>query len=167
MDWHFNEWVPEMTLAMCEQLVRADTIVLGRHTYTMMADYWPQAARSCRISRDDLAFADMMNRYRKIIFSRTLSCPNWKNSVVVKGGVEEEIGKLKSEPGKNLMVYGSGRLVQSLMDSGLVDEFHLWLHPSTIGSGERLFEGIRGRMKLLPSGVKVFDSGVILLTYSS
>ena len=169
LDWHFKSWTSEMGDALCRELAKADTILLGRVTYTAMANYWPSklADPSCR--GEDFAFANMMNTYKKIIFSTTLSATQWCNSTLAKGSLQHEIQLLKRRPGKHIMVYGSGKLVSSLAASGMVDEYQLWLHPVILGQGIPLFKA-----GILPSPpalnlklvqVQQFACGVMLLHY--
>jgi dihydrofolate reductase len=85
LDWHFKSWTPDMGDAMSIELAKAGTILLGRKTYQAMATYWPMklADPSCR--REDIAFANMMNTYPKMVFSKTMETAEWKNSTVVSG----------------------------------------------------------------------------------
>ena len=167
LDWHFMSWTEEMAESACEQLSLADTILLGRVTYDAMAAYWPEQAAHALYSREDVAFADMMNHYEKIVFSKTLNNPVWSNSRVVSNGVEEEILRLKKQPGRDMIIYGSGKLVDGLMKSGLVDEFRIWLHPILLGRGKRLFKTISSRRTLTLFDSKRFGSGVVVLYYRS
>src|SRR5215213_697022 len=115
LDWHFSAWNNEMAQAAAEQLNRADTIILGRITYRAMARYWPMQAKKMACAREDIAFADMMNTYTKIVFSKTLQQPEWHNTKLVKGSIPKEISSLKQQPGKDMIIYGSGKLVAALM----------------------------------------------------
>ena len=135
LDWHFKSWTIEMAECLCEELSKADTILLGRITYNAMATYWPAKATDCSFPREDIAFADMMNTYNKIIFSRTLKKVKWNNSRLAKKNIAKEIFQLKQQPGRNIIVYGSGQLVSSLMQLNLVDEYQLWIHPVLLREG--------------------------------
>ncbi len=171
LDWHFKTWTKEMGDALCSELAKADTILLGRVTYSAMAKYWPSkvADPSCR--GEDFAFANMMNSYTKIVFSKTIISPGWNNSKLANGNPKDEINLLKKKTGKDIIVYGSGRLVTSLIKSALVDEYQLWLHPVVLGNGKPLFnpdsyrEHSRLYMKMV--NIKTFSSGVVLLCYQT
>ena len=165
LDWHFRSWTPEMADLLYEQLSRADAILLGRVTYMAMAGYWPAKARDVLLPRDDVPFAHLMNSYRKLVFSKTLTRPEWNNSKFLRGSPAEEVSHLKKMAGKNMIVYGSGDVVTSLINSDLVDEFHLWVHPVIIGSGKRLFKELRDTLNLTLLETKSFPSGVIVLRY--
>lgn len=165
LDWHFKCWTKEMGDALCKQLSMADTILLGRVTYNAMAKYWPAKIIDPSIGGGDFAFANMMNSYKKIVFSKTITSPGWNNSKLVNGNLEGEITALKHKPGKDIIVYGSGKLVSALMHYSLIDEYQLWLHPVILGKGKLLFNNLHKRLDLKLLKSKTFSSGVILLHY--
>ena len=171
LDWHYKSWTKEMGEAMCCELANADTIILGRVTYSAMAKYWSQKTGDLSCRGEDFAFANMMNSYIKIVFSKTITALEWNNSKLVNGNLETEINRLKKSPGKNIMVYGSASLVTSLISSGLVDEYQLWLHPVILGMGKPLFNPFKYREKewlyLKLNHTETFPSGVVLLKYHS
>ena len=165
LDWHFNYWNEEMSECACEQLSCADTILLGRVTYGVMAKYWPSKARDLSFPREDIAFADMMNSYTKIVFSKTLTTPEWNNTKLLNGNIAAEIVHLKQQPGKNLIIYGSGKVVASLIQLGLIDEYHIWVHPVILGKGKPMFKDLPEKLNLTLLKTKTFDSGVVILYY--
>jgi dihydrofolate reductase len=165
LDWHFNTWSTEMAEALCDQLEKADTLLFGRVTYLAMATYWTSRAMDYSCPTEDRAYVDMMNRYKKIVFSNTLAATHWNNSVIATNPVIEEVPLIKQQEGGSIMVYGSGRLVSSLIKHNLADEFHLWLHPVTIGCGKPLFTNIQKHFRLVST--QTFRSGVVLLIYRS
>lgn len=167
LDWHFRYWNDDMANYAGEELSKADTILLGRVTYSAMARYWPGKARDFWCPRQDIAFADMMNNYRKIVFSRTLAATEWGNSVIVSEDLADAIERLKQQPGKDIMIYGSGKMVRSLLPLSVIDEFQLWIHPVAIGAGKPLFRDENDISKLLLQRTKTFDSGVVVLHYVS
>ncbi len=166
LDWHFRTWTTEMAEALCDQLGRADTILLGRVTYAAMAKYWPYRTMDLSYPREDIAFAEMMNHYTKIVFSKTFATTGWCNSISVKGNLANEIVKLKQQSGKNMIIYGSGKLVSALTKLHMVDEYQIWIHPVVIGKGKPLFKDPANRMHLELVKTKSFHSGVVLLVYT-
>ena len=124
----------EDQLAFIESL---DTILLGAVTYRMFAAYWPeQTAETQRI-------ADALNATPKVVFSSTLeSAPwgDWEPARVVAGSAAEEVRRLKAEPGRDMVVWGSLTVADSLMRASLVDEYRLQVCPVVLGRGKRLFE---------------------------
>ena len=162
LDWHFRYWNSDMAGCLQEQLAQADTLLLGRHTYQAMAGYWSNPGGELSLSREDIAFAEMMYRYRKVVCSRRLGSADWNNSLLIRGNVGPAIRKLKQQEGKNLVLYGSGKLLQTLVQHHLVDEYLLWLHPVTLGKGKPL---VSSSADMTLVSTRVFASGVVLLQY--
>jgi dihydrofolate reductase len=141
-----------------EQLKDADTLLLGRVTYEGFAQAWPTMEGTGE-------FGERMNSYPKYVVSTTLGAADWNNSTIIADDVPSEIKKLKSQPGRDILVYGSSQLVRTLIDNELVDEVRLWLHPLVLGRGAKLFpEGTSAKLALLDT--RVFDGGVVVLTYT-
>lgn len=156
LDWHFQSWNEEMMEYTFEQLSGMGAILLGRMTYQTMANYWPSVTDS---------FADMMNNYPKIVFSRTLKTVKWKNSRLVAKDIGEEVMKLKQQPGKDMIIYGSGSIATTFIQLGLVDEYRLWVHPVVLGRGHSLFKDAPGKVDLRFIDTRIFSSGVAVLSY--
>ena len=165
LDWHFNYWNGEMSRYTCEQLAKADTILLGRVTYDAMVSYWPLLTNDLSLPREDIVFAGMMNHYVKIVFSRTLKKTTWYNARIAKGHVGKIIMKLKAQPGKDMMIYGSGSIASAVMRLGLVDELVLWIHPVLLGKGKPLFRKWQDKMALTLINTETFCSGVMVAYY--
>jgi dihydrofolate reductase len=128
--WSFKYWNDEIARFKAGEDYITDALLLGRVTYDAFSQAWPN-------SKDE--GAPRINGMPKYVVSNTLTNPAWNNSHVISGNVIEEIRKLKQQDGKNLLVYGSGRLVQSLMENDLVDQFSLLIYPLVLGAGQRLF----------------------------
>jgi dihydrofolate reductase len=128
-------------------------LLLGRKTYDIFAGYWPQHTKEW----------PQVNKIKKYVASTTLKNPPWENSVVIKD--TNELKKLKNSDGPDLQVYGSGKLVQTLMEHNLADEFWLKIFPVTLGTGKRLFDKgtIPASFTLIES--KTSPSGVIFASY--
>jgi dihydrofolate reductase len=165
LDWHFDYWDEEMSFHASELLMRADTILFGRVTYQAMAKYWSSIPINMSYAREDVAFADMINRYQKIVFSRTLQTTSWNNSRIVGDNIREELLRLKRMPGRDMIIYGSGNLISTLMHLGLIDEYVLWIHPVIIGKGKPGFGNIIKQIPLRFINIKKFSSGVVALYY--
>lgn len=163
LDWHLNNWTTDMADLLAQQLNNADTILLGRNTYSAMAAYWPAVSTGLMLSRADLAYATMINSCEKVVCSTTLKNLHWDNTRVISSNTRKEILKLKQQPGKDIIVYGSCTLVQYLSKFNLIDEYLLWLYPVTIGRGIPLFDHSQ-KLELIDS--KTLSSGVIVLRYS-
>jgi len=111
-------------------------------------------------------YADMMNGYPKYVVSTTLQEPlEWNNSTLIEGNVAEEVFRLKHQPGKEILVFGSGDLANTLMQHDLIDEYRLMVFPVVVGSGKPLFGDGSGTTVLRLIDTKRFGSGVVVLTY--
>lgn len=134
-----------------------DTLLFGRLTYQHMASYWPTAPV------DEIA--DKMNNLPKIVFSTTLEKADWNNSRLVRNNIQEEVAKLKQQPGKDMVVFGSATVASLLLQLGLVDEYRVILQPVLLGRGNPLFRDITERIQLKLISARPFGSGVVLLNY--
>src|SRR5918997_6019397 len=107
----------------------------------------------------------MMNGYPKYVVSTTLDEAGWNNSTIIKGNIAEEGFRLKQQPGQDILIFGSGDLVNTLMQHGLIDEYRIMVFPVIVGSGKRLFEDGSETTALRLVDTKTFGSGVVVLTY--
>lgn len=142
---------------MSEQLAAADALLLGRVTYEGFAASWPSIT-------DDVGFADKMNSMPKFVASRTLTETQW-NATLIKGDVAEEVARLRQQAGQELLIFGSGDLVEALRRNNLIDEYRLWVHPIVLGSGKRLFNGASDMTALKLVDTVTTGTGVLILTY--
>ncbi|MGF7081024.1 dihydrofolate reductase family protein [Mucilaginibacter sp. UYCu711] len=163
LNWHLQNWTSDMAQLLGQQLSRADTLLLGRNTYTEMAGYWPAVSRGLYISREDIPYADLINKIEKVVYSSTLKQPGWNNSRTINGNLRRQIVKLKQQFGKDIIVYGSRTLVQELIRYNLVDEYILWMYPIAMAQGRALFKHAQN-LKLVRS--HQFPSGVVVLHYA-
>lgn len=159
LDWFVVE---EEFFEYAKELLRSvDTILFGRVTYEGMASYWPtQAAKD-----NDPTITHKMNNLSKIVFSKTLSRVEWNNSKLVKGNIAEEIPKLKQEPGKDIVIFGSGSIVSALTRIGLIDEYRIIVNPVILGKGNPLFKGLQDKLNLELLKTKKLKSGVVIFYY--
>jgi dihydrofolate reductase len=150
-----------------------DLYVFGRVTYDIFAPYWPHALpyepgdeRSVSAGKEDPRIIRALNETPKIVFSTTLEKAEWQNTRLLRGGIEDEIRRLKSEPGKSIQVQGSTTIVQALQRADLVDEYNLFVHPVVLGNGKRLFADGASRQNFELTAVKTYANGVISATYT-
>jgi dihydrofolate reductase len=140
-----------------DELKNADALLLGRKTYDGFSKAWPKMEGTGE-------FGEWMNNYPKYVVSSTLQKADWNNSHIISENVAEEIKKLKSKAGKNILVGGSGQLVRFLLNEGLVDKLCLMVYPVVLGEGKKLLEGAQMRgLKLLD--IKKYSTGVAVLEY--
>lgn len=131
-------------------------LLLGRKTYEIFASYWPK-------------HGDMwpgVNEVTKYVASNTLSSPEWNNSVILKGNIQDQLKRIKQQDGPDIQVHGSANLIQTLLKHDLVDELWLKFFPLTLGRGKRLFDGgsIPAAFRLLESHVT--PAGVLVANYA-
>ena len=133
MDWVIVD--EEMGIYEDDLVSAADTLLLGRVTYQSFAGSWPHVPDNPNASEGEKAYARKLNAMRKIVFSKTLPTVEWNNSSLVKEVLPEDITKLKQEPGRDMLIYGSASLVRTLTNHGLIDEYQLLVHPVVLGNG--------------------------------
>src|SRR5262249_1235014 len=155
--WSVNYWDEQMGQVMGEAMSTPFDLLLGRKTYDIFAGYWPHAPEE--------AGAKPLNEATKYVASRGRPTLEWSRSVLTEGEGAEGVAALKESDGPELQVHGSGNLIQTLLRSGLIDQYRLWVFPVVIGSGKRLFAD-----GAIPSGLKLVDSnvsttGVVIGTY--
>ncbi|RCH61866.1 riboflavin biosynthesis protein RibD [Streptomyces sp. SDr-06] len=161
-----NEWQfafdEEMGAALGKTLESADTILLGRVTFTEWAGYWPTVTEG-----EDAGFAKWINDSPKYVVSSTLdSVDDWANSTLVNGDLAAAIEELKAGEGKDITVAGSPTLVRSLLEQDLLDELVLLIHPVVAGEGrKKLFADDASLKKLELVSAQPTSSGVIIATY--
>lgn len=164
MDWLALD--PESWGADVERMKeKIDTVLLGRVNYEGFDGYWPTVADNPASSEADIAFSKWLDAIPKVVFSTTLDKADWQNSRLVKGNLEEEVQKLKQQPGKDILIMNSTSIGQQLMRAGLVDEYWLWVNPAIIGNGRPLFENIHDRINLQLVEVQPHASGSFFLRY--
>jgi dihydrofolate reductase len=157
--WAQSYFDSVMGSVAAEGIAKGGDLLLGRQTYEDFAAFWPNQT-------EDNPFTAVMNNFQKYVASTTLKEPlSWSNSTLLKGNAEDAVASLKEQPGKDLVVLGSGELVQSLMRRNLVDEYVLLIHPLVLGSGRRLFTdgGAFAALRLVDT--KTTTTGVVIATY--
>lgn len=165
MDWHFRFWSADMGTALCTELQKADAVLMGRVTYNVFRQFATQPQSVLAIQRDMYPFFDMLNRYQKIVFSKTIQSPTWANSLVYQEAVAKRIKEVKERPGKQIMLYGSAGLLRSLQQQGLVDEYQLWVHPVVLHQGKPLFVAGDEPVLYQLGEVNTFSGGVVFIRY--
>ena len=136
-------------------LSASDAMLMGRGTYEFLAGAFPHQTGE---------YGRRINTIRKHVFSNTLTRADWSHSSIVRGDVVAEAAKLKQAGGGDLVMYGHGRLGRTLLESNLLDEIKLWIHPLFRGQGQVLFGG-GGDKRLELIGTKTLGTGVVVLTY--
>jgi dihydrofolate reductase len=141
-------------------ILASDTLLLGRTTYDLQTWYWPNQ------KQDKYGIANHKNSMPKYVVTSKPLQAQWNNSTLIQNNVVEEIAKLKGQPGQDILIEGSATLVESLAQSGLIDEYKFLVHPSIVGSGKRFFRERMGLTKLKLVESKPISLGVVLLSYA-
>ena len=153
VDWIFPQFDDAFTRAQVEMLEGAGVHVMGRQLYHDMAAHWPTS---------DEPFAPPMNDTPKVVFSKTLRDPEWRNTTVDAGDLASGIARLTREDGGYVLAHGGASLARSLSRLGLVDEYRFVVHPVVLGDGLPIFDTPH-RLRLVKS--QPFPSGAVELTY--
>jgi dihydrofolate reductase len=155
--WSFPFWSEESSQFKSRELFASDGLLLGRLTYEGFAKAWPTMEGTGE-------FGEKMNSMPKHVASRTLDTATW-NATVIKGDVADEVRKLKQDNGGDLLIGGSGQLIDYLTGHDLIDEYRLMIHPIVLGNGsKRLFNTVPRRTFTLVDSV-TFPTGVVVHTY--
>ena len=160
IDWHnFND---EMSTFSIDQIETVDTILFGRVTYEGMASYWPTEAAAA----DSPVITEKMNSLPKIVFSKSLEKAEWSNTRLVRGDAAEEVAKLKQQPGKDMIIFGSSDMAVGLAERGLIDEYRIMVNPILLAEGKPVFRGLKADVRLKFLEAKPFSNGNVLLRYA-
>jgi dihydrofolate reductase len=167
---------PDLDKGAAESIPGADTILFGRRTYEMFAKFWPHALddpatapdphHAGRRSGDLRAMATWINQAIKIVFSKTLKDVTWTNSRVIPDFDPRQVEDLKSQPGKDMMIFGSGSIASLLTRHGLIDEYHFVVSPILLGNGRSLLSGVPQSSKLKLLERKEYPTGTVMLRYA-
>ena len=155
--WSFPFWSQEAADFKAHELVASDALLLGRLTYEGFAAVWPTMEGTGE-------FGAKMNAMPKHIASRTLSTATW-NATIIKGDVAETVRSLKQDDGGDLLIAGSGQLIDYLTGHDLIDEYRVMVHPIMLGEGTKRLFNVVPRRTLTLVGTVTFPTGVVVLTY--
>jgi dihydrofolate reductase len=160
--WTGPFWNDELAKLQSDYLFASDALLLGRVTYEGFAAAWPKMT-------DTGDFGVKMNTMPKYVAYRTLDKAEW-NATILQGDIPTAVARLKDHPGHDLLMYGSGELVDTLTRAGLIDEYRLMVHPVIVGTGKRLFQGLAGEFpttNLRLANTTTTSTGVVVLTYTT
>ena len=173
MSWVIDGFDPEMQADIAEEMSRrSDTFVFGRVTYEIFAAYWPSAVPydegdelNPAEGKEDPRIIRALNDFPKLVFSTTLTGSDWNNTRVVGEGLEDEIRRLKRQPGKDVSIQGSASIVQALARADLIDEYLLYVHPVLLGDGTPLFASGTARQDFELARITPYANGVVAMSY--
>ncbi|HEX3074975.1 MAG TPA: dihydrofolate reductase family protein [Ignavibacteriales bacterium] len=158
--WAWEEIRPHVM----ELLNTSDTILIGRKLAMDYIPYWQDVYAKPDDVMHEIAVG-IVNA-RKVVFTKTLAKSEWDNTELAKGNLADEVNKLKSQSGKDIIVYGGSSFVSALIKEGLIDEYHLFVNPAALGRGGAIFNGVNNyrQMKLVNS--HTYKCGIVLLQYA-
>lgn len=159
----FEQWFNPYDSTERQEYIRklilaSDAFLYGRTTYEELAAFWSP------LKNNEMGVADKNNSAPKYVVSSTLEKADWNNSTIIKQNVVEEITNLKQQPGEQILLAGSATLVESLLETDLIDEYQFLVHPIILGGGKRFFKD-EGKISLKLVEAKMFDKGVMFLRY--
>jgi dihydrofolate reductase len=162
-DWHFPYFNEEMGQAV-DVTHQADVMLFGRVTYDSFAGAWPDRETA---GGEDAEFAKRLGDVRKIVVSRNPQELTWRNSEYLEGDLVEAVAALKNDSSiQRIALSGSTSVVRQLLDAGLLDELHMFVHPATAGSGLKLFEEGAPARHLKLISARAFATGVLYVVYA-
>jgi dihydrofolate reductase len=162
MSWaHRNSDDAEWTAFVSGNASSGGELLFGRVTYDLMASYWPTPLAT----KNDPVVAERMNALPKVVFSRTLTKPTWRNTRLVNGDIEAAVRGMKAEPGDGMVIMGSGTIVSQLAQAGLIDVFQIVVNPIVLGKGRSMFADVRRKLDLKLTQSRAFQNGKVVLTY--
>jgi dihydrofolate reductase len=157
--WSFPFFGEDVSQFKFAELEASDALLLGRKTYEGFAAAWPTMQGTGE-------FGVKMNTMPKYVATSTLTTLDWAGARRIEGDLVAEVAKLKEQPGKDLLLSGSGQLFTALSNAGLIDVYRLMVHPIVLGAGDRLFVDEADRRTLTLAGSQTFGSGIIVLEYA-
>ena len=165
ISWHTVD--DEFNVFAQELLASVDTLIFGRLTYDLFKGFWPDAIKDPTSLPAEVEIGTAIDAARKIVFSKDLTDPGWRNAEVQHTIDPDFINQLKAEDGKDIVIYGSGTICQQLTNLGLIDEYALMISPQTVNAGKLLWQNIDATHKFKLLSTRQFGNGNVLLTYQS
>jgi dihydrofolate reductase len=150
---------------VCSLTEGADAALMGSVSYKLLNDWWPTAATRAGATTAEIDFSIWYNAAQKIVISKTMSDEHLHNTIIIRDNIAEEISKLKEQPGKNILIFGSPSVTQILMQADLIDSYWIFINPVIFGKGIRLFAESSKMLKLTLVSSKAFDNGEFGLHY--
>ena len=165
MDWMVGLLDDEFIKYQYKLTEPVDTILLGRKMTDVFISYWSNVMNK----PDDpwYAFAKKMIETPKVVFTKTVNKSRWINTDIATGDLIEEVSKIKSQNGMDIVVYGGASFDSSLIKEKLIDEFYLFINPVAIGNGMTIFKDLNEIQKYTLIESKVFECGIVLLRYEA
>ena len=162
MDWFIHD--PEIDKVAHEMTGKTDTLILGSKTYRGFEQSWTPLLKDPNAPKELKAVAEELTQLNKMVFSKSLKESDWQNTKIFDGDIIKEVRKLKQLKGENILIMGSGTIVQQLANEALIDEYMFIVTPVVAGEGKSLFHQVK-QFGLTLKSVTSFDSGNVLIKY--
>ena len=163
MDWMTFNWSDDLIAYVTELTDSFDTILLGKNLAQGFIPHWANVAANPENPEHSAGL--IFNGTDKVVFTKTLETSEWPNTVLAKGDLVEEVNRLKNQSGKDLIAYGGGQFVSSLIQAKLIDELNLFVNPAVLGKGMSIFQSVTEKQSYELLGARAFACGIVVLTY--
>ena len=163
LDWMVWDWDDALNRYVDVLTAPVDTILLGRKMTDGFVSYWSNVIKNP--SDPSYVFGKKMMDTPKVVFTKSLKKSEWENTDIATGDLTDEITKLKSQDGQDIIVYGGANFVSNLIESDLIDEYHLFVNPVALGRGMTIFGDKAAKHNLTLVKAQAFSCGIVVLTY--
>ncbi len=150
---------------VCKLTEEADTALFGRISYELLNSYWPTAKDRPNATKGEILYSNWYNKVNKIVISKTMTNASFNNTIIISGNISNAIMKIKEQKGKNILIFGSPSVSQTLMQFDLIDNYWIFINPTIFGQGIPLFVVLPYKIKLNLMAKKQFLNGEIALNY--
>jgi dihydrofolate reductase len=151
---------------VCDLTKEADAALLGRVSFQLLDAYWPKARDRRSATKNEIAYSNWYNYAKKVVISKTIGPKNKKDKlVIISRNIVEEVRKIKEQPGKDILIFGSPSVSKLLMEKGLIDSYWIFVNPVLFCNGISLFTGLKNKMNFKVAGTKMFVNGEIAINY--
>lgn len=151
---------------VCKLTETADAALFGRISYELLNNYWPTAKDRSGASKGEITYSTWYNKATKIVVSKTMANEDIPGTIVIAENVAGEIAKVKAEPGKDILIFGSPSISQLLMQHDLIDSYWIFINPAIFGKGIPLFKDLENIIKLQLVATQEFPNGEIAMNYA-
>lgn len=163
LDWMVWDWDDKLKKYTSELTEHVDTILLGRKMADGFIKHW--SAVAVNPADPEHAWGKKFSDTPKIVFTKTLKRSDWPNTELANGELADEVNRLKNQAGGDIIVYGGAEFVASLIKAGLIDEYHLFVNPTALGTGLTIFNGLEKPRELVLAGSTRYECGIVVHRY--
>src|SRR5215217_612698 len=151
---------------VCSLTEEADTALFGRISYQLLQTHWPTAKDRPGATKGEVSYSTWYSNAKKIVISNTLLGKSLMNTTILSGDISNEMIKIKKQAGRNILIFGSPSVAQSLMRSELIDEYWVFVNPAIFGEGIPLWKDMKKTIRLQMGATKQFSNGELAMHYT-